>query len=134
MTVADDVMWAIIAVIFLYFCWRMLSETKRASRHAKHAEENTRALIKILTTLVDLDDSDPSQNKNSADKHLGYRPGRSGNPENIEIVSKGYGEPRRDASGFFDREFNLKSLLYLAGGVMGLWLLFSLVASMTNQF
>ena len=55
MTVADDLVWAIIAFIFLYFCWRVLSETKRASKHAKQAEENTRALMTILKQMADMD-------------------------------------------------------------------------------
>jgi len=52
MTVADDLVWAIIAFIFLYFCWRVLSETKRASKHAKQAEENTRALMTTNTLAI----------------------------------------------------------------------------------
>ena len=133
MTVADDLVWAIIACIFLYFCWRVLSETKRASRHAKQAEENTKALITILTAMVDMDQSDSAQDRSPTNKHLGDSPRRSGNPENIEILSKGYGEPKRYATGFFDREFNPKFLLYLAGGVISLWVLFSLLETITNQ-
>ena len=53
--------------------------------------------------------------------------------ENIEILSKGYEEPKRYATGFFDREFNPKFLLYLAGGVISLWLLLALLESLTHQ-
>ena len=132
MTVADDLVWAIIACIFLYFCWRVLSETKRASRHAQQAEENTKALITLLTAMVDMDESDSAQDQSPTNKHLGDSPRRSGNPENIEIVSKSYGESKRDATGLFDREFNPKFLLYLAGGVISLGVLFSLLESITH--
>ena len=132
MTVADDLVWAIIAFIFLYFCWRVLSETKRASRHAKQAEENTKALMTLLTTMVDMDKSDSEQDQNPTNKHLGNSPMRSGNPENIEILSKGYGEPKRYANGFFDREFNPKFLLYLAGSVISLWVLFLLLENIIH--
>ena len=132
MTVADDLVWAIIACIFLYFCWRVLSETKRASRHAQQAEENTKALITLLTAMVDMDESDSAQDQSPTNKHLGNSPRRSGNPENIEIVSKSYGESKRDATGLFDREFNPKFLLYLAGGVISLGVLFSLLESITH--
>ena len=132
MTVADDLVWAIIAFIFLYFCWRVLSETKRASRHAQQAEENTKALVTLLTAMADLDQSDSAQDQSPTNKHLGNSPRRSGNPENIEILSKGYEEPKRYATGFFDREFNPKFLLYLAGGVISLGVLFSLLESITH--
>jgi len=133
MTVADDLVWAIIACIFLYFCWRVLSETKRASQHAKQAEENTRALITLLTAMADMDQSDSAQDQSPTNKHLGSSARRSGNPENIEILSKGYEEPKRYATGFFDREFNPKFLLYLAGGVISLWLLLALLENLTHQ-
>mgnify|MGYP001160838011 CR=1 FL=1 len=133
MTVADDLVWAIIAFIFLYFCWRVLSETKRASRHAQQAEENTKALVTLLTAMADLDQSDSAQDQSPTNKHLGSSPRRSGNPENIEILSKGYEEPKRYATGFFDREFNPKFLLYLAGGVISLWLLLALLENLTHQ-
>jgi len=133
MTVADDLVWAIIAFIFLYFCWRVLSETKRASKHAKQAEENTRALMTILKQMADMDQSDSAQDQNPTDKHLGYSSRRSGNPENIEILSKEYGESKHDAAGLFDREFNPKFLLYVAGGVTSLWLLFAPLKNITNQ-
>ena len=133
MTVADDLVWAIIAFIFLYFCWRVLSETKRASQHAKQAEENTRALITLLTAMADMDQSDSVQDRNPADKHLDYRSRQSGNPENIEILSKDYAESKRDAAGFFDWEFKPKFLLYLAGGVISLWLLLAVLENLTHQ-
>ena len=133
MTVADDLVWAIIACIFLYFCWRVLSETKRASRHAKQAEENTKALVTLLTAMVDMEQSDSARDQSTTNKYLGYRSRRSGSPENIEIMSKGYGESKRDAAGFFDREFNPKFLLYVAGGVTSLWRLFALLENITNQ-
>ena len=132
MTVADDLVWAIIAFIFLYFCWRVLSETKRASRHAQQAEENTKALVTLLTAMADLDQSDSAQDQSPTNKHLGSSPRRSGNPENIEILSKGYEEPKRCATGFFDREFNPKFLLYLAGGAISLWVLISLLERITH--
>jgi hypothetical protein len=133
MTIADDLVWAIIACIFLYFCWRVLSETKRASRHAQQAEENTKALVTLLTAMADLDQSDSAQDQSPTNKHLGSSPRRSGNPENIEILSKGYAESKRDAAGFFDWEFKPKFLLYLAGGVISLWLLLALLESLTHQ-
>ena len=133
MTVADDLVWAIIACIFLYFCWRVLSETKRASRHAKQAEENTKALVTLLTAMVDMEQSDSARDQSTTNKYLGYSSRRSGSPENIEIMSKGYGESKRDAAGLFDREFNPKFLLYVAGGVTSLWLLFALLENITNQ-
>ena len=132
MTVADDLVWAIIAFIFLYFCWRVLSETKRASRHAQQAEENTKALITLLTAMVDMDESDSAQDQSPTNKHLGDSPRRSGNPENIEILSKSYGESKRDATGLFDREFNPKFLLYLAGSVISLWVLFLLLENIIH--
>ena len=132
MTIADDLVWAIIACIFLYFCWRVLSETKRASRHAQQAEENTKALVTLLTAMADLDQSDSAQDQSPTNKHLGSSPRRSGNPENIEILSKGYGESKRVAVGFLDREFNPKFLLYPVGGVISLWVLFSLLESITH--
>ena len=133
MTIADDIVWAIIACIFLYFCWRVLSETKRASRHAQQAEENTKALVTLLTAMADLDQSDSAQDQSPTNKHLGSSPWRSGNPENIEILSKGYAESNRDAAGFFDWEFKPKFLLYLAGGVISLWLLLALLENLTHQ-
>jgi hypothetical protein len=133
MTIADDLVWAIIACIFLYFCWRVLSETKRASRHAQQAEENTKALVTLLTAMADLDQSDSAQDQSPTNKHLGSSPWRSGNPENIEILSKGYAESNRDAAGFFDWEFKPKFLLYLAGGVISLWLLLALLENLTHQ-
>jgi hypothetical protein len=133
MTIADDLVWAIIACIFLYFCWRVLSETKRASRHAQQAEENTKALVTLLTAMADLDQSDSAQDQSPTNKHLGSSPRRSGNPENIEILSKGYAESKRDAAGFFDWEFKPKFLLYLAGGVISLWLLLALLENLTHQ-
>jgi hypothetical protein len=133
MTIADDLVWAIIACIFLYFCWRVLSETKRASRHAQQAEENTKALVTLLTAMADLDQSDSAQDQSPTNKHLGSSPWRSGNPENIEILSKGYAESKRDAAGFFDWEFKPKFLLYLAGGVISLWLLLALLENLTHQ-
>ena len=86
----------------------------------------------LLTALVDMDKSDSEQDQNPTNKHLGNSPMRSGNPENIEILSKGYGEPQRYANGFFDREFNPKFLLYLAGGVISLWVLFLLLENITH--
>jgi hypothetical protein len=133
MTIADDLVWAIIACIFLYFCWRVLSETKRASRHAQQAEENTKALVTLLTAMADLDQSDSAQDQSPTNKHLGSSPRRSGNPENIEILSKGYAESKRDAAGVFDWEFKPKFLLYLAGGVISLWLLLALLENLTHQ-
>jgi hypothetical protein len=133
MTIADDLVWAIIACIFLYFCWRVLSETKRASRHAQQAEENTKALVTLLTAMADLDQSDSAQDQSPTNKHLGSSPRRSGNPENIEILSKCYAESKRDAAGFFDWEFKPKFLLYLAGGVISLWLLLALLENLTHQ-
>ena len=133
MTIADDLVWAIIACIFLYFCWRVLSETKRASRHAQQAEENTKALVTLLTAMADLDQSDSAQDQSPTNKHLGSSPRRSGNPENIEILSKGYAESKRDAAGFFDWEFKPKFLLYLAGGVISLLLLLALLENLTHQ-
>ena len=82
--------------------------------------------------MVDMDESDSAQDQSPTNKHLGDSTRRSGNPENIEILSKGYEEPNRYATGFFDREFNPKFLLYLAGGVISLGVLFSLLESITH--